>query len=136
MRPELAAEVDEWVRKAETDLGAAEALLRGPRRFPAVAAFLCQQAAEKMLKAFLTRKETRFALIHDLRRLCELCAESEPAFATLREAAASLTPYAVAVRYPGRGPDPDDAEAEEALRLAQEVTRLTRERLLLDDGDR
>jgi HEPN domain-containing protein len=50
MPPDVAREVGEWRRKAEIDLAAAKALLRGERTFPSVAVFLCQQAAEKMLK--------------------------------------------------------------------------------------
>jgi len=129
MRPELAREVHEWRRKAEIDLAAAEALLRGAQIVPSVAAFLCQQAAEKMLKAYLTDRQTPFGPIHDLRRLCDLCAASDPEFDRLLEAARELTPYAVAVRYPGAGPDPDLAEAEAAFRRAREVVAFVALRL-------
>ena len=121
MPPELLREVREWRRKAAIDLGAAQALLCGERTFPSVAVFLCQQAAEKMLKAYLTWRATSFGPVHDLRRLRELCAAHDSAFGALRTAAEVLTPYAVAVRYPGRVPDPAAGEAEEALRLAEQV---------------
>lgn len=133
MPPELAREIREWRRKAEIDLGAAEVLLRGERTFPSVAVFLCQQAMEKMLKAYLTWRATPFGPIHDLRRLRELCATHEPAFDELREAAEVLTPYAVAVRYPGCVADPGPEEASEALRMATMVIVFVRGRLPADD---
>jgi len=129
MSPEVAREVSEWRRKAEIDLAAAASLLQGERSFPSVAVFLCQQAAEKMLKAYLTWRATRFGPVHDLRRLGELCAAHDPDFAELREAGEVLTPYAVAVRYPGRAPDPAPDEAEAALRLAKRVVEFVAERL-------
>ena len=129
MPPDVAQEVGEWRRKAEIDLAAAQALLRGEPTFPSVAAFLCQQAAEKMLKAYLTWRAAPFGPIHDLRRLCELCAVHDAAFESLREAAENLTPYAVAVRYPGRVSDPSPAEADEAERLAALVVGLVAARL-------
>ncbi len=58
MRPELAREVDRWLEKAKTDLDASRVLMTGTKRFPTVAAFLSQQAAEKSMKAFLTSVRT------------------------------------------------------------------------------
>ena len=123
MPPELAAEVAEWRRKAEIDFGAAQSLLRGEQTFPSVAVFLCQQAAEKMLKAYLTSQGTPFAPVHDLRRLRELCAVHDAGFDALREAAEILTPYAVAVRYPGQVADPtaEEAKAAQAWQSAIDV---------------
>lgn len=69
MRPEVAAEVREWLeratddlREAEHDLVAVPPLLRG-------AAFHSQQAAEKALKAFLAAHESPFPRTHDLDQL-------------------------------------------------------------------
>ena len=129
MPPELALEIREWRRKAEIDLSAATALLRGEQTFPSVAVFLCQQAAEKMLKAYLTWLAKPFAPVHDLRRLCELCAAHDSAFDELREAAEILTPYAVAVRYPGQVSDPTAGEAEAARGLAVKVVAFVSARL-------
>jgi HEPN domain-containing protein len=129
MPPELAVEISEWCRKAEIDLGAARTLLGPERSYPSVAVFLCQQAAEKMRKAYLTWRATPFAPVHDLRRLCELCAAHDATFAELREAAEVLTPYAVAVRYPGQGPEPTLEEAQSAERLAASVVHFVRTRL-------
>lgn len=133
MPPEVAREIREWRRKAEIDRGAAEALLHGEGTFPSVAVFLCQQAAEKMLKAYLTWRATPFGPIHDLRRLAELCATHDSTFDELREAAEVLTPYAVAVRYPGRVPDPDPGEAAAALRMAALVVTFVTDRLPVEE---
>lgn len=74
---------------------------------------LCQQAAEKALKAFLIEKDTPFAKTHDLDQLVALCATLDPSFSRLSEAAAVLTPYAIAFRYPTGQPDPTKTEAEQ-----------------------
>jgi len=118
MRPELAREVDRWLEKAKTDLDASRVLMTGTKRFPTVAAFLSQQAAEKSMKAFLTSVEKPFGPIHDLRRLCDLCAKQDGGFERFRRACEVLTPYAVSVRYPGAGPDVQDDEAQEAIGFA------------------
>jgi hypothetical protein len=80
-------------------------------------------------EGYLTWRATPFGPIHDLRRLCELCAAHDLAFSALGEAAANLTPYAVAVRYPGRAPDPSPDEGEEAERLAGQVLGFVAARL-------
>ena len=82
--------LEQWLRKAETDLQAAQALLSHapPLLYPSC--FHAQQAAEKYLKAFLTWHQVEF-------------------------------PYGVVVRYPGDQPEPDSAEAAEALSLAWRV---------------
>lgn len=48
-------EADEWITKAEEDLAAARRLLQDDP-LPTPAAFHCQQAAEKALKAFLVAR--------------------------------------------------------------------------------
>lgn len=76
---------------------------------------------EKALKAFLVWRAVQFDKVHNLTYLLDLCASLEPRFNSLREQAESLTPYAVAIRYPGEPPDIDRAEAAEALQFAQMI---------------
>ena len=49
------------------------------------------------------------------------CMHFEQEFATLRQAAITLTPYAVASRYPGDLPELSEEEAREAVALARQV---------------
>ena len=126
------AKVDEiraWLLKALHDLQAAEWLLARPDPLCSAAGFHCQQAAEKALKAYLTWRDKPFERTHSLVALVAMCLPFDPCFETLRRAATALTPYAVALRYPGDLPELSEAEAQEALSLAREVWDFILERL-------
>lgn len=78
----------------------------------------CQQSAEKSLKAYLTYQNTLFRKTHDLDVLIDLCCQSEASFQGLKDAGDTLTPYATEFRYPSDTIEPEEYEAEEALRIA------------------
>lgn len=126
--PPEAAEVRQWLQKAEHDRRAAEAALAQIPPITDVAAFHCQQAVEKVLKAYLVWCGREFEKIHDLRALVNLCAEHEASFATLRDRVASLTPYAVRFRYPGPA-DPTVEQVEAALAVVAEASEFVLGRL-------
>jgi HEPN domain-containing protein len=65
-----------------------------------IVCFHAQQAAEKMLKCYLVSREVEAPKIHDMRRLCEMCAELEKSFDEIYNAAVLLTRYGVIPRYP------------------------------------
>ena len=94
-------EVKKWLRKAENDIALAERALKGSPCLTDGAVFHCQQAAEKALKAFLTWHEITFAKTHQLIPLVMEAKKINKDFEKLRDAAASLSPYAVLYRYPG-----------------------------------
>jgi HEPN domain-containing protein len=112
-------EVKQWVLKAEHDLKSADLLLNDHDPIRDTGVYHCQQAAEKLLKAYLTSKETVFSKTHDLRVLLLLCQNIDQAFEQFVGAADTLTPYAVTFRYPGDVLEPSDDEAKEALLLAK-----------------
>jgi len=85
------------LRKATSDLVALDAALEAGAYD--AACFHAQQAAEKYLKAFLAHRSVPFPYTHNLAKLIELCAETDPAFRPLLPLAAPLTPYAVELRY-------------------------------------
>jgi HEPN domain-containing protein len=64
--------VHQWVEKAEQDLGAAQHLLAQRAPYPNVIAFHAQQAAEKLIQAYLTFHQAEFPKTHDLGRLLVL----------------------------------------------------------------
>ena len=90
----------DWLTKAREDLVTVELLQKFDTYPHLVAAFHCQQAVEKSLKAFLTAHGTRFAHRHDLGYLLELCRDVDAACAVLETDIAGLTSYAVEMRYP------------------------------------
>ncbi|HHB90828.1 MAG TPA: HEPN domain-containing protein [Anaerolineae bacterium] len=114
-------EVRAWLNKSHHDLEAAEWLLARPKPLTTAAGFHAQQAAEKALKAYLTWQEQPFGKTHSLVALVGQCMHFEQEFATLRQAATTLTPYAVASRYPGDLPELSEEEAREAVALARQV---------------
>jgi len=114
-------EVKAWLHKAASDLLAARILIEHSTLALGPAAFHCQQAVEKALKAFLVYKGVLFDRVHNLVYLLDLCETIEPDFAALRDAAERLTPYAVEVRYPGDILELPVQEAQQALTAAQMV---------------
>ena len=113
MPPEM-AEVQRWLEKAEHDRCTVEAVLKEPHAPTDVAAFHCQQAVEKLLKAFLVFRRDAFERTHDLVELVAQCARHDPEFVTLQPQVAPLSAYAVRFRYPGPA-DPTADQVREAL---------------------
>ena len=95
MNEEKHTEVRNWLIKSLHDLGSARRLMEGDEPYLDTAVYHCQQAAEKVLKAFLTYHDILFERTHDLIELLELSLAQEPAFKQWREVAEELTPYAV-----------------------------------------
>ena len=85
------------VRKAESDLLAMNASLNAGALD--AACIHAQQAAEKYLKSFLAVKNIAFPHTHNLSKLLDACAAMAPPLRELSETAATLTPYAVELRY-------------------------------------
>ncbi len=113
--------VGEWIHKADQDITSAEALLSQdpPLLYPSC--FHSQQAAEKYLKAYLTRRQVEFPKTHSIREILNLVKTADEELATELLPATALTPYGVEVRYPGDIPEPTLAQAEEAVELAKKV---------------
>ena len=120
MNPRL-EEAREWLQKAKSDLLSAQILIRHDPPVLDTASFHCQQAVEKLLKAFLVWKAVPFEKVHSLTYLLDLCELKEPGFASLREGVEALTPYAIEVRYPGEVMEVSPEEAQEALATAEAV---------------
>lgn len=125
----MEVETGEWLQKAYNDLRSARVLMRHEPPLLDTAAFHCQQATEKMLKGFLVSRGVLFEKVHSLPYLVNLCAVEDEAFSTLHDSAEALTPFAVRVRYPGKGADPTLAEAEELLLKAETLWRFVLGRL-------
>ncbi len=126
-----AALVRSWLLKAQHDLGSAKRLANEPSPYLDTAIYHCQQAAEKALKAFLVYRDVQFEKIHNLSVLLEYCADIDPGFRSLSDAASSLTPYATAFRYPDEffEPEPNQRQFDEALRQAEQIADFVVQRL-------
>ena len=111
----------QWLAKAKNDLLNADNNLKSEIVPHDTVCFHCQQAAEKLLKAYLVAQGTQPPFTHDLLLLLEEtvrhCADAE----TLRDDLALLMPYSVAVRYPDEFLMPTHEDALEARDAAQRV---------------
>lgn len=113
-----------WFVKAEDDLRVSRALLDFESKHFEAIVFHSQQAAEKVIKGYLTHNKVRFGKTHDIAKLLELVKSVDPNLATKFQKAEILTKYAVAYRYPEEVEMPEPvtkAVAEAAVGLAQEV---------------
>jgi len=92
------AEAERWLAQAESDLAFAALGLR--EGFFAQTCFVCQQAAEKALKALHYLRGARFVFGHALVELLDALAADHPRLAALREVAQQLDQYYIPARYP------------------------------------
>jgi HEPN domain-containing protein len=107
-----------WLIKAKRDLLSAKELARATEPLLDTAAYHCQQAAEKAVKAFLLYKNIRFDKTHDINVLILQAMDVEPTFSSHIETARILTPLAVEFRYPGDYLEPEPEEFREAFDTA------------------
>jgi HEPN domain-containing protein len=110
--------VRQWLCKARTDFEAARRLASAPEGILETAFFHCQQTAEKAVKGYLAYCGHPLEKTHDVEKLVETAISYEPRFAAWQEAAADLTPYATAFRYPSEMIDPDEEEYRHAEQAA------------------
>jgi len=114
-------EVAAWLTRARQDLRAARVDLQAEPPLLGDAAFHCQQAVEKALKALLALHGRPFRKTHDIGELAVACLGYEPSLEPLLRRSAPLTEYAWRFRYPGEIFEPGRAEVDEALDLASRV---------------
>ncbi len=122
----MSADALAWVRKAEHDLVAVDAI--GAASDPPwdIVVFHAQQAAEKLLKALLVSHGQRPPKIHDLTTLLAICVGYGPALVSFADDFVFLSPLAALSRYPG---DESDSAREDAQRCI-EIARRVREVVL------
>jgi HEPN domain-containing protein len=123
---------EEWIYYADQDLMSARSLFKD-RIFTHVC-FHAQQAVEKMMKAMLVKNDEPYPKSHDLNRLNSLIGRPiwlEPHLEHL----IFLNQIYIPTRYPeaavGTLPDrmPGEEEATHALKWAEEICQLIRDRL-------
>ena len=113
-----------WLGKAESDLATVKLCVSSRTSFD-VACFHAQQVIERYLKAYLIFKDVDFPFVHDLDRLLEICAGTDPAFKELLSMVEGMTEYAVKLRY-----DPDFWPPIEQAKSARDAALKVREFVL------
>jgi HEPN domain-containing protein len=118
-------EVAGWLAIAREDLRVGRACLSLDPPARGVAAYHCQQAAEKLIKGLLVAASAPFRKTHDLDELADLAVSNYPECQSLLEAIRPLTVWGIAYRYPGTEdipePVPDEVELTRAITLIERL---------------
>ena len=113
--------INEWLVIAYEDYRSAKFLYDKMTPKPLeIICYHCQQAAEKSLKAYLCAIGVDIPKTHEVKRLCDMCAESDSTFSELFSDCEELEVYATETRYPLRI-DIDDSHADRALKQALKI---------------
>ena len=120
----MSEEIDiakQWLAKARNDLLNVDNNLKAQEVPFDTVCFQCQQAAEKLLKAYLAGNRQSYPVTHDLFLILEKILPLRGDAEQLRDALAILMPYAVEIRYPDDWFMPSDQDAKEARDAASQV---------------
>jgi HEPN domain-containing protein len=107
-------EAGRWLTVAIADLRVVRLCLDASEPMLGIAAYHCQQAAEKVVKGMLVMAGVPFAKTHDMSRLGDLAAQHYPQQREVLLELGQLTVWGHAYRYPGLEdapepePEPDD----------------------------
>lgn len=123
------SEASGWFERADRDLRAVRLCLAANDFLPDIAAYHCQQAAEKLIKGVLVLAGVSVRKTHDLDELADLAAPCFPAMASRLDAVRPLTDWAEAFRYPGIDPLVAPEPSRSALRKAVDVLELLHEEI-------
>ena len=132
--PDYKSEATRWLRQAEQDLMDASYNKDG-ERFN-ISCFLCQQASEKAIKAFLYLKGAEDVWGHSLIDLCEDAKIFDMFFDTIKSEARQLDKYYELTRYPEFLPGGicseafDANDADRAYELSGFVVGFVKERII------
>ena len=109
------------LKKAENDLKDAKILYDSSEASADGICFHCQQAVEKILKAYLVYSGKEINKTHDISELLQSCKNIDDDFIELeRLNIDDMTNYAVIVRYDDII-EPDFEDAKEAISIAEKV---------------
>ena len=116
-----AHETARWLAQARIDLADARGSAEANRH--ALACFLCHQAAEKAVTAFLYSRGVELIWGHALADLCEDAMALDPSFDLLKSTAALLDKHYLGARYPSTLPGgiPGEVYDAEDSRRALEI---------------
>ena len=121
--------VNKWLMIAESDLITARKLAN-EKILNSIVCYHCQQAVEKLLKAFLVSKNKEFGKTHNISKLIGLCAEIDKEFLKLIEKGVhKLSIYATELRYPDGFYLPSDEETKDAISKAEYVKEFVMRKL-------
>ena len=117
-------------RPRDEVIALAEALLEMKERFLRLIVFTSQQAAEKIMKAYLTHHKMRFPKTHEIEDLAKIIKSIDGDLAQNLFQASKLTQYAIAFRYPDAAKENLTLELGiEAVQIAKKTVEFILEKL-------
>jgi HEPN domain-containing protein len=117
-----------WIIRAQMDFDSATREAEYFRPPIEVVCSLCQQSAEKILKAYTLAKENTRKQTHTMEDLLNDCERHSPEFSKFKKACSQLTQYITAARYPS-DIDLIEYHMRQALKDAGEILDFTKAKL-------
>lgn len=120
-----------WLNSATDDLRWAQGTYQD--KFYARSCFVCQQTAEKALKAYLFFRHEKLVKTHNLELLLRQCQKFDNTLSVLFDACNMLTYYYTDARYPDDiyfGDFDNRKTAAEAIKLARQVLDFVRGKIV------
>jgi HEPN domain-containing protein len=121
-------DVEKWIRFAQMDFDSAVALAERFRPPIEVVSYLCQQSAEKILKAYTIANTNTLIKTHILKDLLKLSIQYCSDFDKLKVVCERLTPYITLARYPSNI-ELTEHDMKQAIKDAQDVLGFTKSKL-------
>lgn len=117
-------EVNEWLKKADSDFRIIEHELRLPDEEIVIEAvcFHCQQAIEKHLKAFLIYHKINYKKTHNIDLLLIECNKLDKDFEKIE--AKNISQFGVKIRYPDDLYSPSIEEMKYYCNLTKQIRKL------------
>lgn len=133
MKKDPKGEAIRWLIQAEEEFKDASDLMEAGRFY--LSLFLCQQSAEKALKAFIYMKEEEPIFSHSVAVLLKMAIELDKDFGPLK-GAKRLDDYYIPTRYPNGLPGEiparyydDQEEVEKALSWSEKIIKMVRKKI-------
>jgi HEPN domain-containing protein len=116
--------ITDWLRLAQENLQVASSTITAEYSPYHTVCFLCQNSAERYLKAYLIYQGWELKKTHDLNELLAFCVEYNNSLETLRDDCEILNEYITSARYPGDLPfdNFDEDQAKEAIASANRIS--------------
>ena len=131
-------EAKRWLDQAQYDFGVAKRMLE--QEIYSYSCFLCEQAAQKALKAYLYSKGKRYVWQHSVQELAGVSREYHEKFEDAIEAGKILDRYYILTRYPDALAPPavpyktyGEKDASQAVSLAGKIIEMVKEEVKRGD---
>ena len=124
-------EAKRWLSQAQYDIEVAKRMLE--QEIYSYSCFLCEQAAQKALKAYLYFEGKRYVWEHSVQELAGISREYDEKFEGIIEAGKLLDRYYIPTRYPDALALPalpqktyNEKDASQAVSLAEKIIRMVK----------